>query len=64
MRRRPRRRARPSSRAIVALAVAALIVIAAAVLIARGDRTPRPAHAATANPEHRWLSTRKTHSSS
>jgi hypothetical protein len=49
-RRRWRRRGRPSPRALVALAVAAVVVIAAAVLIARGDRTPRPAHAAVLHP--------------
>jgi uncharacterized protein len=45
-RRRSRRRTRPSPRALVALAIAAAVVIIAVVLIARGDRTPRPAHAA------------------
>jgi hypothetical protein len=45
-RRRPLRNARPSGRTLVALAVAVAVVIAAAVLIVRGDRTPRPGHAA------------------
>jgi len=45
-RRRSRRRTRPTPRALVVLAIAAAIVIGAAVLIARGDRTPHPAHAA------------------
>jgi len=44
----PRRRSRRpplSPRALVVLVLAAAVVIAAVVLVARGDRTPRPNHA-------------------